>query len=166
MNIRLSLAALSVCLASPAVAAGDAEAGAKLFNQCQTCHVVANEAGEVLAGRASKTGPNLYAVVGRQAGTNPDFKYGEDMIKAGEQGLVWDEATFVAYVQDPQAFLKDYLQDSKAKGKMQFKVRKEEDAANLYAFLVSLAPAMEEAEAPAEDAEAPAEGAEAPAASN
>ena len=137
---RLALAAVFALGAAPAVAA-DVEAGAKAFNQCQTCHVVVNPSGETLAGRNAKTGPNLYGVVGRQAGTVEGFKYGDDLIAAGAKGLVWDEATFVAYVQDPSKFLKEYLGDSGAKGKMTFKVKKEEDAANLSAFLVSLAPA-------------------------
>ncbi len=152
-----AFAAMSMA-ASPAFAQGDIEAGQKLFNQCQTCHVVANEAGEVLAGRNAKTGPNLYGVIGRPAGTYPDFKYGDDMLAANAKGLVWDEATFLEYVQDPSKFLQTYLEDPKARGKMQFKVRKPEDAANLYAFLTSLAPAADGAAAPAEGAaeEAPA----------
>jgi cytochrome c len=137
---RLALAAVFALGAAPALAA-DVEAGAKAFNQCQTCHVVVNPAGETLAGRNAKTGPNLYGVVGRTAGTVEGFKYGDDLAAAGAKGLVWDEATFVAYVQDPSKFLKEYLGDGGAKGKMTFKVKKEEDAANLYAFLVSLAPA-------------------------
>ncbi len=135
----LALAALLAVGAAPALA-GDAEKGAKAFNQCQTCHVVVNDAGETLAGRNAKTGPNLYGIVGRQAGTVEGFKYGDDLVAAGAKGLVWDEATFVAYVQDPSKFLKEYLDDGGAKGKMTFKVKKEEDAANLYAFLASLAP--------------------------
>lgn len=164
-----SLAALAFC-AAPAFAEGDAAAGEKTFNQCQTCHVVADADGKTLAGRNAKTGPNLYAVIGRKAGSYEGFNYGADMVRAGEKGLIWDEATFVEYVQDPTAFLKSYLEDNKAKGKMQFKLRKAEDAANLYAFLVSLAPPLEEATpadgaAPVEGA-APAEGTAAPAPTN
>jgi cytochrome c len=63
------------------------------------------------------------------------------MVAAGEKGLVWDQASFVAYVQDPTPFLREYLEDTGARGSMAFKVRSEEDAKNLYAFLASLAPA-------------------------
>lgn len=152
MKTRLPAVIAALAIASPALAAGDAEKGAKLFNQCQTCHVVANEAGEVLAGKNAKTGPNLYAVIGRKAGSYEGFKYGDSMVAAGEKGLAWDEATFVAYVQDPSGFLKSYLEDDKAKGKMTFKVKNDKDAADLYAFLVSLAPAADAAAAPAEPA--------------
>jgi cytochrome c len=141
MKITLTTLAALGLLAAPAFAEGDIASGEKLFNQCQTCHIVADADGKVLAGRNAKTGPNLYAIVGRKAGSYPDFKYGDDMIAAGEKGLVWDEEQFVAYVQDPSAFLKAYLDDKKAKGKMMFKVKKESDAADLYAFISSLAPA-------------------------
>ncbi len=67
--MKLTTAAFAFALiAAPALAqdapTGNAEAGAKVFNKCQTCHVVANEAGEVLAGKNSKTGPNLYGMPG------------------------------------------------------------------------------------------------------
>ena len=160
MKTKLTaLAVLSTVLAAPAFAAGDAEAGAKVFNKCQTCHVVANEAGEVLAGKNSKTGPNLYGLPGRTAGTYPEFKYGESIVALGASGFAWNEADFVAYVADPAKFLKDKTGDKAAKSKMSFKLPKEEDAKNVYAFIASLSPAP----AAATDAAAPAEGEAAPA---
>ena len=160
--MRLTLTALAVVsLAAPALAQ-DIEAGAKVFNQCQTCHVVQNEAGEVLAGRNAKTGPNLYGLPGRVAGTYPEFKYGESIVALGATGFVWDEASFVEYVQDPAAFLKAKLADDGAKSKMAFKLKKPEDAANLWAFISSLSPAPAAAAGEA----APAEGAAETAPSN
>jgi cytochrome c len=152
--MRMTLTALALAsLAAPAVAQ-DIEAGAKTFNQCQTCHVVQNEAGEVLAGKNAKTGPNLYGLPGRVVGAYPEFKYGESIVAVGAAGQVWDEANFVEYVQDPAKYLKAKLGDDKAKSKMAFKVRKPEDAANLWAFISSLSPA-----AAAAGEAAPAEGA-------
>lgn len=149
-----ALAVLSSAFAAPAFAAGDAEAGAKVFNKCQTCHVVANEAGETLAGKNAKTGPNLYGIVGRAAGTYPEFKYGESIVALGASGFTWTEADLVTYVADPAKFLKDKLGDTKAKSKMVFKLTNETEAANVAAFLAtfSAAPAAAEGEA------APAEG--------
>ena len=139
--MRLTLTALALAsLAAPAVAQ-DIEAGAKTFNQCQTCHVVQNEAGDVLAGKNAKTGPNLYGLSGRLAGTYPEFKYGESIVALGATGFSWDEASFVEYVQDPAKFLKSKLGDDKAKSKMAFKLKKPEDAANLWAYIASLSPA-------------------------
>jgi cytochrome c len=152
MKKTLTTFALTALFAMPALAEGDIEAGKKVFNQCQTCHVVVNDAGETLAGKKAKTGPNLYGVIGRQAGSYPDFKYGDSMIAAGAAGLIWDEAKITEYVQDPTAFLKTTLDDKSAKGMMSFKLKKPEDAANVVAFLASLMPAAAgAAAAPAAD---------------
>lgn len=141
MKLTATVIAFAALTAAPAFAAGDVEAGAKVFNQCQTCHVIKNDAGEVLAGKAGKTGPNLYGVIGRAAGTYPEFKYGESIVALGASGFAWTEADIATYVQDPAAFLKDKLGDTKAKSKMSFKLKKEEDAANVAAFVASLSPA-------------------------
>lgn len=140
MKLEMTLIAL-LATAAPAFAAGDAAKGEAVFKQCQTCHVVADADGNVLAGKAAKTGPNLYGIVGRTAGTYPEFKYGDDMIAAGAGGLVWDETTLVAYVQNPSAFLKETLGDKGAKGKMQFQVKDPAKAADVVAYIASLAPA-------------------------
>ena len=132
----------SVTLAAPVfadghAASGDAAAGEKAFRQCVSCHVVVNDAGETLAGKRAKTGPNLYNIAGRALGSVEDFKYSDIIMTAGEQGVVFDEANFVAYVQDPTGWLREETGD-KGRGKMTYKVRKEADAVNLYAYLASL----------------------------
>jgi cytochrome c len=149
MKLRYAIIAALATTTAPAFAAGDVAKGEAVFKQCQTCHVVQNEAGEVLAGRNAKTGPNLHGVIGRQAGTYPDFKYGDSIIAAGEAGLTWNEEDFITYVQDPAGFLKDTLDDGRAKSKMSFKVRKADDAADLYAFLAQFSPEPEAAPAEA-----------------
>ena len=132
-------------LAAPAYAqdapSGDAAAGESVFNQCQACHVVENGDGEVLAGRAGKVGPNLYGVSGRTLGSVEDFRYSKAMVAAGEEaGLEWNEENFVGYVQDPTGWLKEKLDDNRARGNMAYKLRSEEDAANVWAYIVSLDP--------------------------
>jgi cytochrome c len=144
--MKYQLAAILALIAAPAFAqeapTGDAAAGEKVFAKCQTCHVVANEAGEVLAGKNAKTGPNLYGLPGRTAGTYADFKgYGESLVALGASGFAWNEADFVTYAADPAKFLKDKLGDTKAKSKMAFKLPKEEDAKNVWAYISSLSPA-------------------------
>ncbi|TFL19303.1 c-type cytochrome [Jannaschia formosa] len=115
-------------------ATGDVSAGESAFRQCQSCHVVESPDGEILAGRAAKTGPNLWGVAGRTAGTVEDFRYSDLMVTAGEMGMVYDEATFASYVQDPTGHLQEFTGES-GRGKMTYRVRNEEDAVNLYAFL-------------------------------
>lgn len=121
-------------------ASGDAEAGEKVFNKCKSCHMIVSDTDETIV-RGGKTGPNLYGIAGRAAGTVEGFRYGKSLVEAGEAGLVWDEANFVAYVQDPKAFLAEYLDDSKARSKMSFKLRSGME--DVYAYLASVAPQPE-----------------------
>jgi cytochrome c len=160
--MKFTVTALTILAASSgmALAAGDVEAGAKVFKQCQTCHVVVDPDGKVLAGKNAKVGPNLYGVIGRPAASYEGFKYGDGIMEAAAAGLVWDEAGLAEYVLNPTAYIDKVSGDAKAKSKMAFKLKKPEDGVNVAAFLASLAPA---AAAPAEGEAAPADGAAAPA---
>ena len=157
MKLKLTAAILAM-VAAPAFAqdapTGDAAAGEKVFNKCQTCHLITNDAGEVLAGKAGKTGPNLYGLPGRTAGALEGFNYGDSIVAVGAAGLVWNEAEFVAYAADPVKFLKEKTGDSKAKSKMSFKLPKEQEALDVWAFIASLSPVPEAAEGEAEAAPA------------
>lgn len=145
MKSAIALGA-SLALAPMTALAGDPAAGEQAFNQCQACHVVQNEEGEVLAGRNGRQGPNLYGVIGRQAGIIEGFRYGNSIVEAGEQGLIWDEETFIAYVMNPNGFLREYLDNNRARGNMAFQVRSDEAAADLYAFLATFSPMDEDAD--------------------
>ena len=135
----LALLVPGFALAQDAVT-GDAAAGEEHFNrQCIACHVVENEAGEVLAGRNGRVGPNLYGVAGRQAGSYPDFAYSELMTVYGATGAVWEEANFVGYVQDPTGFLREATGES-GRSKMAYQVRDEQEAYDLWAFLATFSP--------------------------
>lgn len=139
MKTTFVAASIAALAATPILAQGNVEDGESAFRKCQTCHVVVDESGETLAGRNAKTGPNLYGVAGRTAGTMEDFGgYSDIIVAAGEQGLTWTEEDFVAYVQDPTAYLREYTGDSSGRGAMAFKVRDEQEAADLYAYLESL----------------------------
>jgi cytochrome c len=161
--MKLAMSALmfaSLTLAAPAFAqdaTGDAAAGERVFNKCQTCHVIADADGTVLGGRNSKTGPNLYGLPGRAAGSYEGFNgYGDSLVALGATGFVWDEASFAEYVADPAKFLKAKL-DNSARSKMSFKLGNAKEQADVWAYIASLSPAVE--------ADAEAEG-EAPAATN
>ena len=138
-KIGLAAALAFAVSGGAAWASGDAAAGERAFNQCVACHVVKNAAGDTLAGRNGRTGPNLYGVAGGPAGAAEGFRYSSSLAAYGEAGNVWDEEAFVAYVQDPTAYLREALGDSGARSAMSFRVRGEEDARNLYAYLQSLA---------------------------
>ena len=134
-TILTSLAAAFLALSGVAASAsGDVEKGEKTFKKCKACHMIAN--GDDVIVKGGKTGPNLYGVIGRQAGTEEGYKYGDDIVAAGAAGLVWDEDTLAEYVKDPKDFLKEYLKDDGAKSKMTLKLKKGgEDVA---AYLASL----------------------------
>lgn len=155
MKLKLLICGMALAAATPVFAAGDATKGEAIFKQCQTCHTVMDDTGATLAGKGSKTGPNLYGVFGRAAGSVEGFKYGESIVAVGAAGYAWDEAGFVEYVQDPGAFLKAKLGDKGAKSKMSFKLKGADKAADLYAFLAQFSPAPAAADAAA----APAAGA-------
>jgi cytochrome c len=144
MRLFTASAVLASLIAVPAFAgghaSGDAAAGEKTFNQCKACHSITDADGNDIV-KGGKTGPNLWGLPGRTAGTEADFgKYKDSIVAAGEGGLVWDEANFVTYVQDPNAFLKEVTGDSKARSGMAFRARKEEDAINVWAYIASVSP--------------------------
>lgn len=163
MTIRL-LAALALLAPGAALAqeaAGDPEAGAEHFaNQCVSCHIVQNDAGEILAGRNGRVGPNLYGVVGRPVGSYPGFNYSTLMKAYAETGAVWGPENQPLYLQDPTGYLREATGQTSGRSKMAYQVRDEQEARDLEAYLAtfSAVPAEGGAAAPAEGAAAPAEG--------
>lgn len=120
---RLVLAALAAALAaSPALAEGDAAAGEKVFAKCKACH----EADKGV----NKVGPTLKGLIGRKFAAVEGYNYSEAMTAKAAEGLVWDEATLIAYLPDPKKFV--------PKTKMAFPgLKKPEEIANVIAYLKS-----------------------------
>lgn len=141
----LTLAAALAAFAAPSFAQdttalkGDAAKGEEQFNrQCIACHVVQDPAtNEVLVGRNSKVGPNLFGLASEVPGHVEGYAYGDSMKAYGETGATWTEENFVGYVQNPTGFLRTALNDKRARGKMAYQVRKEDEAYDLYAFLAT-----------------------------
>ncbi|WP_264211606.1 c-type cytochrome [Leisingera thetidis] len=134
----LVTAAVFGLLAAPAFAEGDPEAGEKGFNKCKSCHTITSDAGDVIV-KGGKTGPNLWGLAGRTAGSLEDFNYSDDLAAAGEAGLTWDEEKFVAFTTDPKKFLQAETGNAKAKSKMSFRLKK--GGEDIFAFLASHGPA-------------------------
>jgi len=155
MNKRIA-SIFALCLgAGPLMAeghaTGDAEAGEKVFRKCKSCHMITDDEGNDIQ-KGGRTGPNLYGIYNRVAGSVEDFRYGDSIVEAGEAGLAWNEEHFVGYVADPKGYLAEYLDTNRAKSKMSYRLRDEEDAKDVWAYLVSVGPEvteedMEEAEA-------------------
>ncbi|EBA14599.1 cytochrome c family protein [Roseobacter sp. SK209-2-6] len=149
MKSILSAAAVLGLLAAPAFAEGDPAKGEKGFKKCKSCHMVVSDTGEAIV-KGGKTGPNLWGIAGRAAGSADGFKYSKDLVAAGEGGLVWDAESFAAFTADPRGFLREHLGDSKAKSKMSFKLKK--GGEDIFAFLAQHGPVVEAAEEASEEA--------------
>lgn len=131
---------------------GDADKGEKEFKKCKACHMIQAPDGTDIV-KGGKTGPNLYGVVGRKAGTEEGFKYSDALIKLGEAGEVWTPEDLEHYITDPNSYVQEKTGDDKLKTKMTFKLNKNQ--ADVVAFLAKNSPdAGGAAEAPAADATA------------
>jgi len=76
-----------------ALAAGDAEAGSKIFPRlCGGCHQVGESA-------RPGFGPQLNGIIGRPAGTSANYVYSDAMKNSG---ITWNRETLTAYLKDPK----------------------------------------------------------------
>lgn len=92
MKYALFILALALNSGS-ALAAGDAEAGGKLFSKtCGGCHSI----GE---GARGGFGPELNGIIGRPAGTTTDYQYSDAMKNSG---VVWTRDKLAAYIEAPK----------------------------------------------------------------
>jgi cytochrome c len=117
------LAPLGACLAvaalcSAAASAGDAAHGEEIYNsRCVACH----------SPDANRVGPRHRGVVGRKAGSLPDFNYSKAVKNSG---IVWDEQTLDKWLTNPQAFIPGQ--------RMNFKVADPTVRADIIAYLKTL----------------------------
>jgi cytochrome c len=110
------LADIKVLLASANVAAGE-----NVFKKCAACHTNTN-------GGAVRIGPPLWGIVGKKAGSHPEFKY-SSVLSAHGKNWTFDELN--AFLYKPA----DYIKGTK----MAFAgLAKDEDRANVIAYLNSI----------------------------
>ncbi|MBK5528831.1 cytochrome c family protein [Pseudomonas sp. TH06] len=94
-NASLSLALILTAglLSTAAHAAGDPEAGAKIFPRlCGGCHQVGESA-------RPGFGPQLNGIIGRPAGTSANYVYSDAMKNSG---VTWDREKLRAYLKNPK----------------------------------------------------------------
>lgn len=70
--------------------------GRQVFARCRSCHTVTE-------GGPNMTGPNLYGVFGRPAGSEPRFNYSAAVKEAG---FVWDAERLDHWLENPRTFLR------------------------------------------------------------
>lgn len=123
MKSALAVAALALAASVIGAQAQDIAAGEQSFKKCFPCHSI----GE---GAKNKVGPELNGLDGRHSGTAPGYAYSEANKKSG---IVWNEATFKEYINDPRGKIPGT--------KMIFSgIKKESEVANLWAFLKQFGP--------------------------
>ena len=102
------------------LAMGNLAHGEKVFKKCSACHMVAADGKNMI-------GPNLWGVIGRNAGSISDYNYSKAMIAYGKE---WSFEEMNAYLIKPQAYIKGT--------KMAFAgLRKEKDRASVILFMNS-----------------------------
>jgi cytochrome c len=118
MKRVLILAALMALPAARAEAEGDPAHGQQIYeSRCIACH----------SPDANRVGPMHRGVFGRKAGSLADYTYSK-ALKGTD--FVWSDQTLDQWLTNPQAFVPGQ--------KMNFKVAKAEDRADLIAYLKTL----------------------------
>jgi cytochrome c len=116
--LALVTAVLLCASAAPTAFAADAAHGEEIYNsRCIACH----------SPDANRVGPKHRGVLGRAAGTVPDFNYSKAVKRSG---VVWGEETLDKWLTNPQAFIPGQ--------RMNFKVADPTDRADLIDYLKSL----------------------------
>ena len=87
-----TVVAANVALTGVVLADGDAERGARRFEECVACHALEKDKESV--------GPSLYGVFGRKAGEGAEFRYSPALKRSG---ITWDQASIDTFIADPQA---------------------------------------------------------------
>ncbi len=109
----VTLHATALC-SGGAFADGDAARGAQLYRGCEDCHSI----------EKNEVGPKHQGVVGRAAGSVPDYNYS---LALKNSNILWTEENLDKWLTNPQAFVPG--------AKMFYKVNRAQDRADLIAFL-------------------------------
>ena len=129
-----SIAFGALCLVAVAgnqAVAADAANGEAVFKKrCVACHTV--EEGK------NKVGPSLHGIVDKKAGTVEGYKYSDSYVEAGNKGLAWTEDKLIPYLEDPKSFMAEVTGDPKARTKMVFKLKPQNERQDVAAYLATV----------------------------
>ena len=117
-NTILAMTLIMGATLPAASAAGDAAKGQQLYGiRCVACHSV----------ESNRVGPAHAGVLGRKAGSLPDYEYSPAVKKSR---VIWTDKTLDAWLADPQRFIPGQ--------KMGYAVPQAQDRADLIAYLRTL----------------------------
>ncbi len=84
------LAMLAIAYPGQSFASGDPVHGQQVYKVCAACHAI----------EKNGAGPKHQGILGRTAGTVPDYRYSPALQKSG---IVWTDETLDKWLADPQA---------------------------------------------------------------
>jgi cytochrome c len=116
IGVIVSVATAGASAETPALR-GDAARGKSLYQTCTSCHSIDE----------NDIGPKHRGVVGRKAGTVPDYAYSPALKGSG---LVWDEANLERWLTNPSALVPGT--------KMYFLLKDPQERADVIAYLAEL----------------------------
>jgi cytochrome c len=90
--VTAAVGALLLFPGADAALAQDDEGQIEFNNHCRTCHTM--EEGD------HRLGPSLHDMVGREAGSLPEYDYSDAMRSSS---VVWDEENLERFIEDPDA---------------------------------------------------------------
>ncbi len=105
-------------MAGKQIYGGDPSLGESVYQQCVACH----------AASYNRVGPLHCGLLGRRAGSIPDFEYSQAM---NDVGFVWNEETLDAFLRSPTTYVPGTTMGF-------YGVKDEKDRRNLIAYLSSL----------------------------
>ncbi len=110
---------------APLLAGADVDAGMRVFRKCVACHTVED-------GGANKVGPNLWNVVDRPIAAATGFGYSSSMTDFAEGGqTAWDYEHLNGFLAAPKRYIRGTSMGFAG-------LRKEDERANVIAYLRSL----------------------------
>lgn len=122
-------AALILAAGTASAAPGNVQAGKRDFGRCAACHSL--EKGVNLFG------PSLHCIVGRRAGSAPNYPYSKSIRELGAKGVHWNAAHLFGYLNNPRRYLEKQLGKSSIHNKMTMKFHSSNFRNDVIAYLAA-----------------------------
>ena len=95
--LKTSILILALLAPVAVLADGDVKNGEKIYKKCYFCHTLNQP--------TNRMGPHLMDIQGRKAGSIEGFVYSDALRQAGENGLIWNDATLKEFLTSPKTMV-------------------------------------------------------------